>query len=212
MSKSFQFCFELKNKKFKIIEMISESIHVSSKIALIGPSAVGKTSIIQRFTRNTFEQINPTLNGSCIKQDVFLDKNVVTLEIWDTAGQEKYRSLGPLFYRDAVLCVAVFDLTSQDTFDQLPEYIGDYKDCGAGGKIFICGNKLDSVDIDNCPLLDKAKKYAESNEYGFYLTSAKNGTGITELFTDIASHLLSINHQGVDDPLVLNQNSKKKCC
>ena len=191
--------------------MISETIHVTSKIALIGTSGVGKTSIIQRFSKDTFTQLNPTLNGSCIKKDVVLGSDIVTLEIWDTAGQEKYRSLGPLFFRDAVLCIAVFDLTTPETFEQLPDYIGDYKDCGEGGKIFICGNKLDAVDIEKCPLLDKAKAYAESEEYGFYLTSAKNGNGVFELFTDVATHLLSINHQSID-PLLLNQKPKKQCC
>ena len=188
-----------------------ESSEITLKIALIGPSAVGKTSIIQRFYKNTFVQLNPTINGSCVKKDVVLATQTITLEIWDTAGQEKYRSLGPLFFRDALLCIAVFDATSEESYSQIPEFIGDYKDCGENGKIFICANKIDDVDIDNCPLIDKAKQYSKENDYGFYLTSAKTGQGVDELFIAVATTLASQIHD-LETTKIKTPKKKDGCC
>lgn len=182
----------------------------TAKIALIGGQNVGKTSIIQRYVKHSFSD-NPgvTINGSCIKKEVNLTKNKIILDIWDTAGQEKYRSIGPLFYRDAVCCIAVYNSADHVSFDALKEYIDDYKESGPeNGLIFICANKIDLVDQDS-PLIKAGKDLAESMSVPFYMTSAKTGQLIDELFIEVAQ---TVNSTKGKSNLDLLSNSNIQSC
>jgi small GTP-binding protein len=95
------------------------------KVVILGESGVGKTSIISRFINDTFdEELVTTTGASYVSKSMkFSDKNqVLNFEIWDTAGQEKYRSLTQIFYKDASIAILVYDITNKDTFDELQNY------------------------------------------------------------------------------------------
>ena len=95
------------------------------KVVILGESGVGKTSIISRFINDTFEEELVTTTGASYvsKSMKFSDKNqVLNFEIWDTAGQEKYRSLTQIFYKDASIAILVYDITNKDSFDELQNY------------------------------------------------------------------------------------------
>ena len=96
------------------------------KVVLLGESGVGKTSIISRFINDTFEEGLMTTTGASYagKELIFKDFNnqVVKFEIWDTAGQEKYRSLTQIFYKDASIAILVYDITDSDSFEELQNY------------------------------------------------------------------------------------------
>ena len=95
------------------------------KIVLLGDSGVGKTCIISRYISGNFDESSATTNGAsyCSKNVNFdkLGKNLL-LDIWDTAGQEKYRALTKFFYKDAAVCILVYDITRKDTFDNIKSY------------------------------------------------------------------------------------------
>ena len=98
---------------------------VNCKVVLIGESGVGKTSIISRYTTNTFESRMLSTPGAnfVTKNQLMEDENkVIKFEIWDTAGQEKYRSLAKVFYKDTSVCILVYDITRKSSFEQLKEY------------------------------------------------------------------------------------------
>ena len=96
------------------------------KVVLLGESGVGKTSIISRFINDTFDEgLVTTTGASYVGQDmVFKDYNnqVIKFEIWDTAGQEKYRSLTQIFYKDAAIAILVYDITNEDSFEEIQNY------------------------------------------------------------------------------------------
>ena len=92
------------------------------KVVLIGESGVGKTSIISRYISNTFSSVLMATPGA--NKTVFLqeEKQSIKFEIWDTAGQEKYRALAKVFYKNAAVCILVYDITRRASFDELKKF------------------------------------------------------------------------------------------
>jgi small GTP-binding protein len=98
---------------------------IPCKVVLIGESGVGKTSIIARYLTNTFSTaMNSTAGANFTTKTVFLEdeKKTIKFEIWDTAGQEKYRSLNKVFYQKASVCILVYEITKKATFEELKKY------------------------------------------------------------------------------------------
>ena len=98
----------------------------SCKVVLLGESGVGKTSIISRFINNVFgENIISTTGASYAGKTMTFDefeRNAIKFEIWDTAGQEQYRSLTKIFYKDAAAAILVYDITRKNSFLELKNY------------------------------------------------------------------------------------------
>jgi len=96
------------------------------KVVLLGESGVGKTCIIARFINNTFEDnLISTTGASYAGKTMTFDEyggKSIKFEIWDTAGQEKYRSLTKIFYKDAGAAILVYDITRKESFDELQKY------------------------------------------------------------------------------------------
>ena len=95
------------------------------KVVLLGESGVGKTSIISRYITNTFKsQMVSTLGANFVTKNVIMeDENQsIKFEIWDTAGQERYRALTKVFYKNAAVCILVYDITKKKTFEELKNY------------------------------------------------------------------------------------------
>ena len=101
---------------------MSEGESLQCKVVLIGETRVGKTSIIKRYTTNTFSSIFTPTSGPfyATKVDNFEEYNhSIKFEIWDTAGQQKYRVIAKIFYKDAAVCVLVYDVSSKKSFEEL---------------------------------------------------------------------------------------------
>ena len=98
---------------------------ITCKVVLIGESGVGKTSIISRYINNTFKsQLMSTPGANFVTKNVIMeDENQsIKFEIWDTAGQERYRALAKVFYKNAAVCVLVYDITRRSSFEELKNY------------------------------------------------------------------------------------------
>ena len=98
----------------------------TSKVVLLGESGVGKTCIIARFINNTFEEnlistTGASYAGKTMTFDEYQGKSI-KFEIWDTAGQEKYRSLTKIFYKDAAVAILVYDITRKESYDEIQKY------------------------------------------------------------------------------------------
>ena len=163
----------------------SESI----KIVLIGESGVGKTSIISQFVNQVFqEDVESSSSGTYNSKTLIYDNNkVLKLEIWDTAGQEKYRSLASMFYKEASAAILVYDITRKDSFEQIQRYWASQIKENSPSNIILalCGNKSDLIEEEKVDE-EEARNYAKEINAIFYPTSAKNDSGITDLFLQIA--------------------------
>jgi len=98
---------------------------ITCKVVLIGESGVGKTSIISRYINNTFKsQLMSTPGANFVTKNVIMedDNQSIKFEIWDTAGQERYRALAKVFYKNAAVCVLVYDITRKTSFNELKNY------------------------------------------------------------------------------------------
>ena len=166
----------------------------SIKITLIGNSGVGKTSIINQYIDQTFDEANAATIGANYSEKVITKNNKeYELNIWDTAGQEKFHAVGKHFYKDAYIVCLVYDITSQDSLDQLKEiWYPDIKKFGEKYTILaVVGNKSDLYENDNLADENQAKEFAQSINAIFMLTSAKTGDGIEKLFDTLVDKFLS---------------------
>ena len=168
---------------------IDESDYISIKVVLLGETTVGKTSIITRFTTNVFEEHVLSTNGSNFTTEkIELDNNnKVKLQIWDTAGQEKFRSLAKLFYQSASVVILVYDITNEQSFIAIKEYWSNEikNNCSENVIIAIVANKNDEYLNQTVPTED-GKELAKKLNAIFINTSAKSGIGIDNLFRTVA--------------------------
>ena len=162
------------------------STPIPCKIIFLGESGVGKTSIISRYMKNYQSSPENTLAAISINKNIKIDNLEVELQIWDTAGQEQYRSITSLFYKDALICVLVYDVTKKTSFIQVKEYW--YKSVKENGMkdviIAIVGNKCDLFEEEEVSQED-GKHFGESINAIFKVVSAKEGIGIDKLFEEI---------------------------
>ena len=177
------------------------------KVVLLGDSGVGKTCIISRYISGSFEKNITSTNGAsyCSKMVKFddLGKSLL-LDIWDTAGQEKYRALTKFFYKDAAVVILVYDITREDSFENLKNYwYNQLQENCKNVVIGLAGNKCDLYEAEKVSDGD-ARDFAEKIGALFELTSAQNNTGITELFEKVGIKYLDPNFQDKE-----NKQSRK---
>ena len=164
------------------------------KITLLGNPGVGKTCIISKYIDDTFEENEESTIGANFMEKVIKrgDKEVL-LNIWDTAGQEKFHSLGKHFYKDSYIVCFVYDITNQESLDSLKAtWYPDLQKYGEKYTVLaVVGNKSDLYEEDNLADEAQAKEFAKEINATFFLTSAKSGDGIEKLFNTLADQYLS---------------------
>ena len=190
----------------------------SIKVVLVGPSNAGKTSIAKRFTTDQFDEFQDMTVGSA-----FFSKQVqsvthqtsVRVEVWDTAGQEKYRAMAPMYFRNAAGAILVFDLSTPSSFDDiekvwLPELLPHMKN--STQFVVLCGNKCDTVNMNDAvtgQLVTKVKAMCASRNILYFNTSAKTGTGVTEVFTHLVDDIVDFRLKEAATGLGTAQKSDK---
>ena len=189
----------------------------SVKVVLLGEAGVGKTSIITRYIANSFSQVVMTSTGSSfVSKRIELNGNKkIKLQIWDTAGQEKYRSLAKIFYQSASVAILVYDVTLKRTFANLKEYwVGEIKANAPDDIILaIAANKSDDY-INQEVNIQEGKDLAKSLNAIFVCTSAKLGNGIDDLFKMVAEKFIdpekNIAESYMNKNEILEQQNKIK--
>ena len=159
------------------------------KVVLLGESGVGKTSIIAQFTSGKFDPDCVTsLSAQFISKTIEFEnlQKAIKFDIWDTAGQEKYRALAKIFYKDAKVIILVYDITDKRSFDEVKSYWYEMVKTNADSDamIAIVANKNDLYDSAQVSE-EEAKEFAKSVGAIFQSTSAKSDSGITTLFDNI---------------------------
>ena len=164
------------------------------KVVLLGESGVGKTCIISQFTEHKFDQnVLSSLSAQFVSKTIeYLDfGKAIKFDIWDTVGQERFRSMAKIFYKEAKVIVFVYDITSQKSFDALQNYWYDEirNNCGVIPVLAVVGNKTDLYE-DQVVETSTAREFAKKIGAIFQLTSAKENEGIPNLFDNIGKKYL----------------------
>ena len=201
---------------------------IPCKVILLGDSGVGKTSMIDRYLDKYKENIGSSISTSYYIKSLDIRDYKLNFQIWDTVGQEQYRSLNNLFFKDAQICLMVFDITREETFSSIKDYW--YKaisENGLEGVIFgIAGNKNDLYEYEQ---VDKKEVIDFCNEINaiFKFTSAKQNVCIDELFKELGEKFISSDFMKEFGPEYFaksrvqsfqlgenknRDNKKKRCC
>jgi len=190
----------IKNKKNKMndsptIEILKESQisqsdnFINFKLIIIGDSGVGKSSLLKRAVQNRFdESYNATIGFEFLLMHFKVNELKIKLQIWDTCGQEMYRSLVQGFYRNTSLAIIVYDVNNKKSFEDLDVWIRDLRQHTEPDiPIFIAGNKS---DLEKKVTTEEAKIFSQSNRTGYFAEcSAKSGYNVKEIFNEAAKFL-----------------------
>ncbi|XP_066288862.1 ras-related protein Rab-22A-like [Branchiostoma lanceolatum] len=193
------------------------------KLCLLGDSGVGKSSLVVRFVTDTFTaNLESTIGASFMSKTLVVNDTSYKFQIWDTAGQEKYRGLAPMYYRGAAAAIVVYDVTREGSFQTLKDWIRELKQYGADNIVLaIAGNKCDLEDLREVSTRT-ASEYAEENNAIFCETSAKTAHNVSQIFTLITQRLPSesLVPQSLTDSgsiqlqkrTAASASGKKNCC
>ena len=199
------------------------------KIILVGESGVGKTCIIYRYINGEFnEDTMTTISLSSTEKTITLKdpkNSKIKIDIWDTCGQEKYRHLVNIFFKEAKVVILVYDSTSRKSFNDMKNYwYNKVKESAQEDLVFaVAANKLDLFDKQQVTE-EEGKKFAEEINAIFEITSAYNGVGIDELFEKIGMKLVGLEENEnnnedkkqnillIKEDITKNTNNNKICC
>ncbi|CBK23243.2 uncharacterized protein [Blastocystis hominis] len=201
---------------------------IESKIVVIGPPDVGKTCLSIRYIRGKFfEHSSATIGASFLMKTLTCGNVVNTMKIWDTAGQDAFLPMTSVYYKDVDGAILVFDASKPDTMDSLDNWLCDLQQNNVGRQfsLFLVCNKIDlNRGIDR----EHVQQYADKIGAPVFYTSAKDGTGVNDLFTEMSNSIIKRHNEtanfavqnygvSINDsikvPLTENPpEDKKKCC
>ena len=198
---------------------------INFKIIILGDSGVGKSSLLKRAVQNTFDtNYQATIGFEFLLMHFKVNDLKIKLQIWDTCGEEMYRSLVQGFYRNTSLAIIVYDISRKKSFEALEIWLKDLRQHTEEGiPVFIVGNKMDlQKDIST----EEAKMFSVSNRTKFFTEcSAKTGENVKDIFFKAAQYLYDTykvyqnqNKVPMSNRLKLESNTtpentkKKKCC
>ena len=192
------------------------------KMIVIGDAGVGKSCLTGRAIKDKFEtEYSPTVGFEFLSFSTKIDNKIIKLQIWDTCGQEVYRSLITNFYRNASLAMMVYSINSRESFIHINQWLKEVRiQSHPDVKIILVGNKADLIN-ERTVSKDEAKRYKEENQILYFEeTSAKTGFNAKEVFTEAARILYeehkryrnrAVNNDIIEDlPNDTNNNTKLK--
>ena len=194
------------------------------KILTIGDGGVGKTSILRRYVENKFLKHHlSTIGIDFLSKTLKIKDKEIKLKIWDTAGQERYRQITSHIYKDADGIILVFDVTSEESFNQITDWMEQIKNNVSKEEInlILIGNKCDLAD--RMVEKERGEEMAQKLKIKYFETSALTGQGINEAFEELAKQIfrnknpnenisrnISISYDKSED--ALKKKKGKGCC
>ncbi|MFX1386616.1 MAG: Rab family GTPase [Promethearchaeota archaeon] len=164
------------------------------KIVIIGDGAVGKTSLIKKFTKGTFEKdYLKTLGAQFSKYNKEINGDIIRLIFWDIAGQDDFNFLHHLFYKESKAAIIVYSLEEnelgRDSFTHIKNWYEVLETHCGNIPVVLFANKVDLVDEKSLNTTKIQKLVNEHNFLKYFITSAKTGQGVIEAFNTIIEHL-----------------------
>jgi small GTP-binding protein len=197
------------------------------KLVMVGDSGVGKSNLVLRWTEDTFcDHTTPTVGVDYALKTIDLKGKRVKIQIWDTAGHERFKAITSAYYRETQGCILVYDVTCAATFDSLDHWFAEISE-NAPRDIctVLIGNKSDLPE-QRAVTIDQGRDCASQHNIPFLETSAKDSTNIEEAFRQLVAAIISrmskieLRRSIVEETPagvtievpVVNQKEKKTCC
>ena len=160
------------------------------KYIIIGDPSVGKSNLLMKFANNKFtEEYEATIGVEFGVKNITLDNQIFRIQIWDTAGQENFRSITRAYYKNCVCAMVVYDITNKKSFDNVQNWIKDViTNSPKTVLIILIGNKIDLIDKRQVSF-DDGQEFAINQGIIFMETSAKTGDGVEEIFKKSAQEI-----------------------
>lgn len=166
------------------------------KVSVVGEGAVGKTSLIIRYTEGHFrESYLMTVGTSFAVKELDFGDTLVRLQLWDLAGQPHFSSVRPVFYRGSAGAMLVYDVTRRESFDRIMDWYSEVSQVTGKLTSVLLANKVDLTDQRQVSM-EEGMAFAEQHGWTYFETSARDGRGVNEAFRQIA--VQSVNR--VDSP------------
>ena len=197
------------------------------KVTLIGDSSVGKTSLIFQYINNSFNDVKiATIGCDKFSTAISINNKDIKLSIWDTAGQERFRSLSQMFLKNTDICILIYDITNENSFNNIQKYwLGLVRENLSNILIAIVANKTDLYPQE-VVTEETGRNFAEKEGVYFYMTSAKEYKTISHVFNDLVTKYIEkygfVNNQSTTESSVLereqsinsvtDKNKKRACC
>ncbi|KAJ7331723.1 hypothetical protein JRQ81_013903 [Phrynocephalus forsythii] len=203
------------------IPFMTSNKRVDLKIIIIGALGVGKTSLLHQYVHKTFyEDYRTTLGASILSKVVIVDQTPLKLQIWDTGGQERFRSMVSTFYKGSDACMLAFDVTDMDSFESLDDWREDFLQkvvpADSGFPMVVLGNKVDLKDRQVSK--EAASSWCKEKDIAYFEVSAKNNINVVQAFETLARQALS-RYKGIIEnyltdsiKLTPEDEPKRKCC
>ena len=188
------------------------------KILVLGDPSVGKSCFLIRYTEDTFQDVYlSTIGMDCKYKDVILEEDKsIRLQIWDTAGQDRFRSITKNLYKGAAGIMLIYDITNRNTFDNVKKWVNSIKEeVTSKVVIILVGNKID-LEKKRQVQTDEGEQIAEEFDMPFFECSALTGENINSAFETLAKKLVEVKAKAKQHGEQLKQNKvggeKKSCC
>ncbi|KAL7716345.1 Rab11 [Entamoeba marina] len=212
--------------------MESDANEFMYKLVIIGESGVGKSNLLLRFTRDEFEPEKKfTIGVEFATRTIEYENNVIRAQIWDTAGQEKYRAITDAYYRGAEGAMVVYDVSKRESFESIERWLDELKaGCDPDVAIMIVGNKAD-LKQEREVTESEGTEFAQQQQSYFIETSALDGSNVEKAFQDLLIEIYKKKTKKVetnttaptekpaveDKPVNIEKHDKndkgdKKCC
>ena len=170
--------------------MSSFNFNYLLKFIVIGDSSVGKSNILLRYTQNEFNQeYQSTIGVEFGAKNIKINNKIYRIQIWDTAGQENFRSITRAYYKNSVCALVVYDITKRESFENVQSWIQDCRNQSPKTIIMVLvGNKND-LENERDVSFDEGEQFAKNNNMIFYETSAKTGKNVNEIFENTVNNI-----------------------
>ncbi|ELP88837.1 GTP-binding protein yptV1, putative [Entamoeba invadens IP1] len=186
------------------------------KIGLIGDVGVGKTALLQRFCFGTYiDEYDATIGIETCDKSVNVDGKLYQLQLWDTAGQEKYHSLVRLYFKDIKGVLLVFQIDRQESFDHCKDWLDLFYGSISSGftpPILLVGNKSDLIGTSTRVPKELIEKFVTENNIEYIETSSKANTNVQEAFSQLLKAIINLKPIFVDpgeDEVKITQTSEE---
>lgn len=185
------------------------------KILLLGDSTVGKTCFLLRFTDDTFVDLHMTTIGLDyrLKTMILDNQQIVKVQLWDTAGQDKFRAITRNYYKGARGIILIYDITNIKSYENIKKWINEIKEeISEEVTIVLIGNKIDNEGQRKISK-EQGEKLASDYNVAFFETSAKTGQGINESVLYLVKKIMETDPEiKIRGKKLKSKTKNKKCC
>lgn len=170
---------------------LNTNFHFLFKYIIIGDSYVGKSNLLLRYVHGEFkDEYQLTIGVEFGSKNIEIKDKIYRIQIWDTAGQENFRSITRAYYKNSVCALIVYDITNRESFHNIQTWIEDCREQAPETiNMILIGNKCDLED-KRVVTFEEGKQLAQKNQMLFFETSAKTGAGVEDVFLTTADKIV----------------------